>query len=333
LLAEYLLGVFLQAAAKQDHTLDQKVRLCIGTISTETADFLINLLDGLTLAVDQESYIGPFCSFLKTATINCKPLLREIADDRNIFITSELILSVCEIAQQFYEDDKPIFIDQRDYKTESRYFFRYLGTKLSMPCLSYPIYNERWIALLVASVLWKRLTGQYFNEQYLNTKKSYLLRDLIMSSSHIPLWSFQLFHKSNLSEINLNGHNLSGVDLSETILIDSYLNRTNLAGANLYKANLDRANLFMANLERATLKEASLRAANLTMANLQGANLKGADFHEVALYGASFQGAKLDGADFTGASLAGCDMDPQQITYASKRGAIIYESRFSLGDK
>lgn len=106
-----------------------------------------------------------------------------------------------------------------------------------------------------------------------------------------------MWHRFDLSEVDLHEVDLTGAHLECTFLFGIHLER-----ANLFLAHLEGADLRDAHLEGAYLFCASLRDAHLSDAHLERADLRSAHLEGVNLCGAYLEGVDLSGAHLEGTS-------------------------------
>jgi uncharacterized protein YjbI with pentapeptide repeats len=343
LLAEYLLGIFLQAAVTDRDILDSRVRLCIGKVSTEAADFLRDLAGGLAVlkGADNEKWGKLLHPFLKAVALNCRPLDRVIGQSDCIERIEELIQDAVKAAARMFQDDRPIFLvsDEDEIKPKP-VLEKYCAYTLPYLHMKHPVYQDRWLSLLVgkAFVSSKKEDGAPFPLRVRNMESKNLFEVLIAGTSKLPTWGLWLLEGADLSMANLTRANLTRADLTmanltKADLTMASLTRANLTRADLTRANLIRADLIMADLTRADLTRADLNGADLTRADLTRADLTvgdlcGANLSRANLSGADFTGTNLSRANLTGANLTGANLSRANLTGTNLTGTNLNKADF-----
>jgi uncharacterized protein YjbI with pentapeptide repeats len=326
LLAEYLLGVFLQAAATGGDILDHRVRLCVGEVSNEAAAFLQDLAEGLgTLKnTDDGKWEKLMAPFLKAVAQNCRPLDNVIGHAHRIERIEELTEDAVDAAARMFEDDRPIFLVSKDDAIEPKQVHGdYRACTLPYPHMKHPVYQDRWLSLLVgkALIFCEKKDGAPFLLKVRNMEGKNIFGVLIAGTFNLPAWAFGLLEAADLSGANLSEAKLIDANLIGANLNDADLRGANLRGADLRGAKLNAADLSGAKLRGANLSDANLRGAKLIKAELSGANLSGADLSDANLNGANLRGAKFRGVDLSDADLSGADLRGANLRGAKLRGA------------
>jgi uncharacterized protein YjbI with pentapeptide repeats len=332
LIAEYIVSTLLQATAVGTPS-TYKVRFCIGEISEATAYFVEMLLKGLVRALQETTIEQTLVPFVKSIAEASLPLKKEILSAGNPRVSRDLLVSAISAATELLVDQKPILVssttDGGDQRTS---FFGLPVIVLPKSHVNYNIYSERWLMLLIGTVLCKPLTNREFYERIL-AKDISTIADLVQASRSIPSWAKATLHGIRLANVNLIQVDLDGADLSSSDLRNVAFNQVKARGANLRGINLDGADLAGTDFSGADMEGATLIGTNLSRAILEQVNftkavLQGANLSAAKLGFSNFEGGDLTDANLTGAELVGANFEYSNLTRSIFYKAYLLRARF-----
>ena len=308
LLAEYLFSVFIKIAALDENP-ENKIYLCIGEVSEETIIFFHDIVhiayDELKSSSSQRLLPGFFDAI--------KKMYPEVRFEE------ALLNKIIDKAKKIIINAKPVLLKHSNDDQLIPPIFNHFIVTFSEPDFYSTIYQERWIALDIISILYGLIHKKhFFEDNELDEELSEAIYQLLLKTPDIPIWAKKL-----LPWINLKNRDLQGIDLSQADLCFSRFNNTNLTRANLENSVLNNSEIKSTKLVHANLSRAHMSKCNFMSADLADAIVVNADLHE-----AEFTSSILEGANFKGSDLKRVQFNDSTINCTNFEEAILYGAHF-----